>query len=124
MQTTYPHQGQSLNISVECDDYIDGKALSAEGQSYIEGLLTRLDVAKKFAAKHLLETYNEAWADGEDHPEMDAPTFSAKLTLTGISIQEDPGTGSMLFDDADMFGGHTVVIDFDKLEPDDANLVG
>jgi len=123
MNITYPHQGSKLGLSVECEDYLSGAALSAKGKKYIEGLLARADDAKKFAAKHLLETYNDAWADGDDYPPLDAPGFIAKLTLKGISIQEDPDAGSMLFDDGDMFGGHTVVIDFDELEPDDANLV-
>ena len=75
----------------------------------VEDLSNRIEEVKAFAARELLTTFNEGdWCQGSP---IDAASFSARLTLTDVTVDQDLTT-QMFFDDGDLFWGHARCVVF------------
>jgi hypothetical protein len=48
----------------------------------------------------------------------------ARLQLEAVQMLDEPDVACLLFKDGDMFGGHTVVVDFEATTPTHASLFG
>ena len=59
-----------------------------------------------FAAKDLLDAYNENWNDGKP---MDAETFASRIGLYRFSFHPD-GKVELDYDDDDLFLGHSIAV--------------
>jgi hypothetical protein len=62
-----------------------------------------------FAAKELLDAYNENWNDEQP---ISAETFVGRIWLYSFAFDPD-GTVELRYDDDDMFLGHTIVVHLD-----------
>lgn len=62
-----------------------------------------------FAAKELLDAYNENWNDEQP---ITAETFVNRISLFSFAFDPD-GTVELRYDDDDMFLGHTIVVNLD-----------
>jgi hypothetical protein len=122
-KSTYASRGRTYRIRVAEGPYLSGDGLSDEGRRYVEGLLSRLDEARAFATRQLLETYNDSWID-DDHPELNDAEFAAKLQDPTVSLSDEAGNATVYFQDGDMFGGHVVAVSFRELDPYRADIMG
>ena len=121
--TTVQHDGSGVTVSVDWPEYLDADSLSESGQSYLNALLTHVSSAREIAASSLLATYNESWID-DTHPRLSQEQFMARLQLEAVQMLDEPDVACLLFKDGDMFGGHTVVVDFEATTPTHASLFG
>jgi hypothetical protein len=121
--TTVQHDGSGVSVSVDWPEYLDAGSLSESGQSYVNALLAQVSSAREFAASSLLATYNDSWTD-DSHPRLSRDQFMARLRLEAVEMLDEPDVACLLFKDGDMFGGHTVVVDFEATTPVHASLFG
>ncbi|SRR5581483_7904566 len=122
-KNTYAYRGKAYPIRVADGPYLSGDGLSDEGRCYVEELLSRLDEARVFAVRQLLETYNDSWVD-DDHPVLKEAEFAAKLQDPSVSLSDEAGNATVYFRDGDMFGGHVVAVRFRELDPYHADIMG
>jgi hypothetical protein len=121
--TTVQYDGSGVTVSVDWPEYLDADSLSESGQSYLNALLTHVRSAREIAASSLLATYNDNWTD-DTHPRLSQEQFMARLQLEAVQMLDEPDVACLLFKDGDMFGGHTVVVDFEATTPTHASLFG
>jgi hypothetical protein len=119
----HEYQGRQYQLRVEYPGYLAGTRLSPMGQEYVESILARIDEAKGFAARELLNTYNESWLD-DDHGELSAEGFAKLLEFDRLKIMDEPDYATIYFSDGDMFGGHWVEVSFIGTEPKYASIIG
>jgi len=86
--------------------------------------LRRLDpgTLRRVVAEDYLELYNGTWRQDDDE-ELDQDGFIARITPTGVDVDED--RVEIYFDDGDLFGGHTIIVSLDaELQVTDVKLAG
>jgi hypothetical protein len=123
LSTSVQYLGGAVEVTVDYHGYIASEALSAEGEQYVHEVLACISRAKDFAAAGLLDTYNQNWRRAEDS-ELTGAEFCEALQLSGLQILDEPGTACAIFADGDMFGGHSVIVDFAGSEPSYVTLFG
>ena len=123
LSTSFPYLTGQVEVTVDYPGYIASGQLSAEGERYVRRLFESISRAKEFAATDLLETYNQSWRSPGER-ELTLDRFCDALHLTAVQVLDEPGAASVLFSDSNMFGGHTVVVDFEGADPSYAMLFG
>jgi hypothetical protein len=117
----------SIEVSLALEEGASDEALDDAVR-----IIEKIDLAAALskASEDLLQTHNSAWrnwSDGkEEHegPVLDAAQFEARLTLTGVTLEDD-GRVELWFDDGDLFWGHDVRVGLDEdLVADEATLEG
>jgi len=123
LNISIPFMGDRVEVTVDYPGYIDAEKLSADGEHYVQALLTSIPRAKDFASNELLDTYNQTWR-GAGSAELSQVEFCDALRLTALQVLDEPGAASAVFSDSDMFGGHAVVVDYEGSEPSYVMLFG
>ena len=123
LSTSVRYLSGAVEVTVDYPGYIASEVLSAEGEQYVHELLACIPRAKDFAAADLLDTYNQNWRRSEGS-ELTRAEFCEALQLSGLQILDEPGAACAIFADGDMFGGHSVIVDFAASEPSYVTLVG
>lgn len=119
-----------VKITVLDGPYLEDGRPTAHAIREIDDLISRLDELKGVAADRLLALYNEAWADDEDDEDgegcgpLDRSGFVARIGTASILLFDELGAAVVLFDDGDLFGGHTIEVDVDEGVPTDARISG
>ncbi len=95
----------------------------AAAASTLAALAVALPDIKRHAASELLDLKNTTWlAEGEER--IDRKRFVAALRLDRVTAYEE-GEVELLFDDGDLFWGHTIVVSLDsRLRPAHVELSG
>ena len=123
LSTSFPYLTGQVEVTVDYPGYVASDQLSAEGVQYVRHLLASISRAKEFAAADLLETYNDSWREPGE-PKLTQDQFGEALQLTAVQVLDEPGAANVFFSDDDMFGGHSVVVNFDDADPSYVTLFG
>lgn len=111
----------SYEIRVLDGPYTEGDAATPAARTFAKKLIGMLPEMKRFAARQLLETYNDSWAEDE---ELNATQFEANLVSPRIVIYDEIGAATVYFADSDMFAGHSIDVSINDGNISDAFLVG
>lgn len=81
-------------------------------------MIARIDAAWPLILTHIANSlhhaYNETWSDPDQgFPMLDREAFLQKIQLSAIWLMDERDAVSLLFDDCDLFGGHSIEISCD-----------
>lgn len=121
MSIAFQHAGTPVEV-------LDGPYLSngqptREAVAHYSTLIADIDGLKRFAARSLLQLYNDVWLDGGIGP-LDEQTFAQKLTCPSVYICDEIGAAVVYFEDGGIFAGHTIEISIKSGLPCDAKFIG
>lgn len=96
----------------------EGVARARRTYEFIRGSEERI---RRYAARGLLEIYNQEWNDGDALGEDE---FIAEMSMEGISFHAD-GDAEVYYDEGGLFFGHTIVVSVGpNLEITDTDIAG
>jgi len=110
-------------VSFSPGPYCDGDMANAAGMNFAKQLVSNLPAIRLYAAKQLLNTYNNSWVDAEHGP-IDENQFVANLCQPQIVVLDEIDAASIYFNDSDMFGGHLIDVMIREGKPIHAAIAG
>lgn len=98
-----------IEFGIDADDNLE--ELIYCGRQLLKKYLNRDDELKLYAAKQLLDIYNDVW--NETDIEITEEGFASRILLEGITVYSDRTT-TFYYQDGDLFYGHSITIYLDE----------
>lgn len=98
--------GQPVEIMV---NLYKSEKLPARFHSFLTSLKTKDAEFRRAAAKSLTGLYNDTWSEAEE--KISEEDFANRINLEAISFDEDEQNVGIYYDDADLFGGHSIKVE-------------
>ena len=98
-----------IEFGIDTDENLE--ELIIYTQQLLKKYLNNDDSLKLYAARQLLDIYNDVW--NETDIEITEREFASRMLLEGITVYSDR-FATFYFQDGDLFYGHSITIDLDE----------
>ena len=113
----------SHGVHVDDGPYVENGVPTNAAREFALYLVGKLDEMRKFASVRFLDTYNDTWRESFDSA-IDETEFCSLLKYPSIMLGDLIGSATIIFEDSDMFAGHSIMVSVADRKVIDSSLFG